>query len=200
MLTRGFSLIEVLVSLLLLGMGMLGIVALAGNGQRSFSESTQRAEALRYVEEMADRIRVNPGAIANYVAPGAAATPVPVGDGTEFDAIGSTVSDCALSAASAAAGGCTPAEMAEYDRAWWDGLVAGRFGELGLTAPQGCINRVVGIPERARIALVWQGMSDTQDLGANGALFEAIDCGDGTFVGAAARLSRRMAVLEVALP
>lgn len=200
MLNRGFTLIEVLVSLLLLGMGMLGIVALAGNGQRSFTESTQRAEALRYVEEMADRIRVNPAAIANYVAPGGAVTPVAVGAGTEYDAIGATVPDCALSAASAAGSGCSAAQMAEYDRAWWDGLVAGRFGELGLSSPRGCINRVAGIPERARIAVVWQGMSDTADLGVNGALFAAIDCGDDTFIGAASRLSRRMAVLEVALP
>ena len=43
MLSRGFSLIEVLASLLILGLGLLGILALAAQGQQSYVESAQRS-------------------------------------------------------------------------------------------------------------------------------------------------------------
>lgn len=199
MLVRGFSLIEVLVSLLILGLGLLGIVALSAHGQRAYVESTQRSEATRYVEEMADRIRANtqvaqdPTFIRFYVDPAGSATPDLLGDGSEFDDVlgaAPTGVNCNTSV-------CTPQQLALFDRAWWDGLLSGQVSDLGLIGAVGCITQVPGVLPRARVSLAWQGMRDTLDSGgANGPL-AAITCGDVAFAGDLS--SRRLVSLEVAL-
>lgn len=203
MLSRGFSLIEVLASLLILGLGMLGIVALAAQGQQSYIESAQRSEAVRYAEEMADRIRANSGLAANpaliafYVDPAGSATPDELGDGSEYqDIFGASPTGVNCVRATTGAG-CSSTQLALFDRAWWDGLLAGQVTELGLTSPVGCITQVAGAVPRVRITVAWQGLSDTTDSAGAGGTFAPITCGDAAFgVGVA---SRRMVSLEVAL-
>ena len=203
MLSRGFSLIEVLASLLILGLGLLGILALAAQGQQSYVESAQRSEAVRYAEDMADRIRANgglaanPGLIAFYVDPAGSATPDELGDGSEYaDIFGASPSGVNCIQASTGSG-CSTTQMALFDRAWWDGLLAGQITELGLVSPVGCISQVAGAVPRVRITIAWQGMSETADSAGAGAIFAGMTCGDTTFGTQVA--SRRMVSLEVAL-
>lgn len=203
MLVRGFSLIEVLASLLILGLGMLGIVALSAHGQRAYIESTQRSEAIRYVEEMADRIRANrqvaddPTFVRFYEDPAGSGTPDMLGDGDEFDDIfGASPTGVNCNQASSGSG-CSAQQLALFDRAWWDGLLTGQISQTGLIGAVGCITQVAGAVPRARVTLAWQGMSDTADSADANGPFAGLTCGDTEFAGNLN--SRRMVSLEVAL-
>ncbi|WP_174874696.1 type IV pilus modification protein PilV [Vogesella oryzae] len=62
----GFSLIEVLVSLLILLIGFMGIAALSMRANQVEFESYQRAQALVLVDDMAQRLRANEKAAYCY--------------------------------------------------------------------------------------------------------------------------------------
>jgi type IV pilus assembly protein PilV len=57
---RGFTLIETLVSLVVLSVGLLGAAALLLDNLRSHAGALRRVAALSLVRDMADRIRANP--------------------------------------------------------------------------------------------------------------------------------------------
>lgn len=59
---RGFTLIEVLVTLLILAIGLLGLAGMNARMLSSQFEAYQRAQAVMLVEDMASRIRSNPQA------------------------------------------------------------------------------------------------------------------------------------------
>lgn len=61
-LQRGFSLIEVLVSVVVLSVGLLGLAALQVSGLRVGQSSFYRAQAAQLATDMADRLRANLGA------------------------------------------------------------------------------------------------------------------------------------------
>ncbi len=56
---KGFTLTEVLVSLVVLGVGLLGIAALYVEGLRAGSTSVYRVAAVSLATDMADRMRAN---------------------------------------------------------------------------------------------------------------------------------------------
>ncbi len=56
---RGFSLIEVLVSLVILSVGLLGIAGLQVTGLRSNHSSLLRSQATLFASDMAERMRAN---------------------------------------------------------------------------------------------------------------------------------------------
>lgn len=58
---RGFSLIEVLVSIVVLSVGLLGVAALQISGLRVGQSSFYRAQAAQLATDMADRLRANAG-------------------------------------------------------------------------------------------------------------------------------------------
>lgn len=58
---RGFSLIEVLVSIVVLSVGLLGAAALQVGGLRVGQSSFYRAQAAQFAADMADRLRANIG-------------------------------------------------------------------------------------------------------------------------------------------
>ncbi|EJO94236.1 type IV pilus modification protein PilV [Ectopseudomonas mendocina DLHK] len=64
---RGFSLIEVLVTLVLLTVGMLGLVAMQGRGIQFTSDSVARNNAVMLATEIMEKIRANPGARDDYM-------------------------------------------------------------------------------------------------------------------------------------
>lgn len=75
---RGVSLIEVLVTLLILSIGLLGLVGLQSRLQVSEMEAYQRSQALLLLNDMAGRMAANRNAAASY-ATGASS---PVGSGS----------------------------------------------------------------------------------------------------------------------
>ncbi|MFD2836257.1 type IV pilus modification protein PilV [Azotobacter vinelandii] len=73
----GVTLIEVLVTLLILSVGLLGMAALQVRLQQSEMEVYQRVQALLLLSDMANRISANRNAAAGYVT--GAGSPVGVG-------------------------------------------------------------------------------------------------------------------------
>lgn len=66
---RGFTLVETLVALAVLSVGLLGAAALLLDSLRSHSTALRRVAATNLVRDMADRIRANPVAGAELLAP-----------------------------------------------------------------------------------------------------------------------------------
>jgi len=64
--SRGFTLLEVLVALVVISVGMLGIAVLYVEGLKAQRTSIFRTSAVNVVAEMADRIRANPTATVAY--------------------------------------------------------------------------------------------------------------------------------------
>ncbi|MDX5372987.1 MAG: type IV pilus modification protein PilV [Pseudomonadaceae bacterium] len=73
----GISLIEVLVTLIILAVGMLGVMGLQARLQQSDMEVYQRTQALVLLEDMASRLAANRNQAASYVT--GVASPLGVG-------------------------------------------------------------------------------------------------------------------------
>jgi type IV pilus assembly protein PilV len=191
-LARGFTLIEVLVTLVILTFGLLGIAGLMAKGQRIAFEAYQRQQAVALASDMAERIRGN-RLLADTCPPGPACTtytagaPIatPVGDGVFYnDYRTGAIKDCATLT-------CSIQELALYDIALWDGLLNGyseqqvgsgtRIG--GIVNARGCIQQLTEtsgtcpappapatavFSRTVRISVTWQGNDDTAaPTGAN---------------------------------
>ncbi|MET0660859.1 MAG: type IV pilus modification protein PilV [Steroidobacteraceae bacterium] len=89
---RGTSLIEVLVTMVILAIGMLGLAGLQGRLGVAEMESYQRAQALVLLQDMASRIATNRADAASYVTgtanplAEAGVCPAAVGTRQEIDA------------------------------------------------------------------------------------------------------------------
>ncbi len=64
---RGVSLIEVLVTVIILSIGLLGVAGLQSRLQTSEMEAYQRAQALMLLNDMANRIATNRNNAASYI-------------------------------------------------------------------------------------------------------------------------------------
>lgn len=64
---RGLTLIEVLVSILIISLGLLGLAKLQARMQLSDMESYQRAQALLLLNDMSSRMTANANNLASYV-------------------------------------------------------------------------------------------------------------------------------------
>lgn len=74
---RGVTLIEVLVTILILSVGLLGMAGLQVRLQQSEMEAYQRAQALLLLDDMANRITTNRNVASSYVT----GTATPLGTG-----------------------------------------------------------------------------------------------------------------------
>lgn len=63
---QGFGLIEVMVSLLILAIAVLGFTAMQGQAIKATDESLERTQSLVMMSSMGEKIRVNPTAIRAY--------------------------------------------------------------------------------------------------------------------------------------
>jgi type IV pilus assembly protein PilV len=123
-------LIEVLVSLVVLSVGMIGIAALYGQGLNAGRTALYRTYAVNLAADMADRIRVNRvGGIGYNAAP--------------------ADNDC-----DPAGGGgvdCTPAEMAAHDLWAWGQAITALLPEGA-----GTVTFVDGTPPTYTIRVSWR--------------------------------------------
>lgn len=78
--SAGFTMIEVLITLIVLAMGLLGVMGLQARGQQAELESYQRAQALVLLQDMVDRINAN-RTDAHNLAYVPVISPFPVGGG-----------------------------------------------------------------------------------------------------------------------
>lgn len=104
----GFSMIEVLVTLLVFTVGLLGLAALQLNALQGTSDSAQRSQATAVLQDLAERIRANPQAGAGNYAGNANCAALPAAMCADHidPATGAKVN----------AANCTAAQMAVFDR------------------------------------------------------------------------------------
>lgn len=108
---KGVGLIEVLVALLLLGVGILGFVALQYRAVEATSEAINRVQAINIARDMAERIRVNRDAINTYKS-----------ETETADKQSAFATDCITT-------NCTAVDMADFDVS----QVATKAATLGMT-------------------------------------------------------------------
>lgn len=155
---RGFSLIEVLISLVVIAVGLLGMAALQLRAQHAELEALQRSQALILVEDMVNRIEANrrSSTALCYAITDAVA-------GAPFAGIDSNSSDLTCSAYGTNATRAT----AEADLTQWDAMLQGAGEMLGgtavgaMTGARGCIFLVDPATDLYRVSVAWQGDTDT---------------------------------------
>lgn len=148
---RGFSLIEIMVTVIILATGLLGVAAMQVQTKRSNFEATQRSTASMLTHDIIERMRANPGELRNYL------TVSDLGDGTL-----TTPSPACTSGAT-----CTTTELAAYDLFVWeqaiDGVTSTRSGRNtgGLASPTGCITSTVALGTAGpyTVAIAWRGLT-----------------------------------------
>ena len=122
----GFSLIEAMVSLVVLSVGMIGIAALYVQSLSAGRTALYRTQAINLVADMADRIRTNRLGAAGY------------GGGAANNNCDAGVD-------------CTPAQMAAHDLFIWGPQVAAL-----LPNGVGAVQYAGGVPPTYTIQVTWQ--------------------------------------------
>lgn len=114
--SRGFSLVEVMVALVVVSIGLLGLAKMESLALSSTSVAGSRALAAIEASSLASAMHANPGYWAAGVAP--ASTTVYY-DSTPTLQISDTGLATAATCYTAGSGSCTPAQMAAYDVQQW---------------------------------------------------------------------------------
>ena len=96
---RGISLIESLVAMVVVALGILGILGVQMRTLTDTSTTVRRAQAIRLIEDLGERMKTNPNALGNIGAYVSAFNVEP------------TVGSCTS--------GCDSAQLAAYDLAVW---------------------------------------------------------------------------------
>jgi len=152
---RGFTMLEVLVSLVILVFGLLGLLGLQAHSQIATFESYQRGQALILVHDMADRLSTNRGAVGCYAITTDSANGTPYA-GTE----------AATPICTAAVGTATTRALADADLAAWDSALKGASETQGganvgaVLGARGCVT-FIAATNSYRVAVAWQGMAST---------------------------------------
>jgi len=139
----GVSMLEVLITIVIVVFGLLGLAGLQARIQAAELESYQRTQALVLLQDMVDRITTNRKQALQYVTTG-------VGTGT-------------------ALGVCGPMTGYQKDLCEWSNALLGSSetssGGTALGAmigARGCIsNPVAAAPREFVIAVAWQGLTPT---------------------------------------
>jgi type IV pilus assembly protein PilV len=162
---RGFTLIEVLITLIIIAIGVLGLAALQGRSHLSAVESAQRAQAVALINDMASRININRDDVEAY------ATVTPLGTGADDEG-----DDCGVMAFGR-----------ERDQCEWSALLRGAAeqrdgkGTGAMIGARGCIEVIqtanpaatICRPAIVRITTAWQGLVESSA--------PTLSCGEGDY-------------------
>lgn len=147
---RGFTLIEVLVTFLIVTVGLLGLAALQVNTINDQFEAYQRAQVTLLVDDMADRIRVSAQSAKDGLYSATPASPY----GKQ-----STSTDCTAFT-----------EVYKRDLCEWNEILVGVSKQEGSTSVGAPLGAVGCIETRAgqgvgdtvlRVSVAWQGMTES---------------------------------------
>ena len=164
----GFSLIEILVSMVVLVIGLLGFASLLVNSNKAELESYQRVQALILLQDISDRINTNRKVASCYV------TPNP-GGGNDYVGTGYTSTPICT------AGSVDQQTRAVADLSAWDTALKGAAesttvsGNVGaMIGARGCVSYDTATKQYT-ITVAWQGLSDTNAPTAG------LSCGNGLY-------------------
>ncbi|QYK13988.1 type IV pilus modification protein PilV [Shewanella rhizosphaerae] len=155
---KGFSLIEVMVSLVILVIGLIGIFNLHVVSKRGSFESFQQTQASYYANDIINRMKLNPSQLATYA-------------GTYSGTPSSVSKQCQGAAI------CSSSEMAAWDLYEWQTLFNGTSEKVGtqsvggLDTPTACI---VINGNNVSVTMAWKGIRETKIASATS------DCGSST--------------------
>jgi type IV pilus assembly protein PilV len=144
---RGVTLIEVLVTLLIIGVGLLGLLGLQAKSLAGHKDTMDRKAAAEMISQIAERMR------ANHL-------------GFMDDSYSMSVSTTAATPAAPSCGlttSCTPTEIASLDKAIWVGNMRKRIPESGayIVTSSGAGATMVSDGSSVRVTVVWR---EAQDL------------------------------------
>ncbi|HXG29478.1 MAG TPA: type IV pilus modification protein PilV [Nevskiales bacterium] len=162
---RGFTLLEVLITIVILAFGLLGLVNLQSKLHMTEMEAYQRAQAVVLLQDMINRLQANGANAASYL------TPTPLGTGN-------TTENCS-----------NPTTTVARDRCAWHAALQGAAETVGgsnvggMIGARGCVQQITapnpaaGIctPGVYRISVVWQGLFQTAAPAA------ALTCGQNQY-------------------
>jgi len=161
----GLTLIEVLVSVVILLVGLLGLAALMTSSQKAEAESYQRAQALLLLQDMVERINANRGVAACYAITTDAST------GTPYLGVGADLTSLVCGV-----GSTTANTRAVQDITQWSSLLEGATetagGNVGaMVGARGCVTLDDAATRTYTVSVAWQGMTATKAPDA------ALNCG-----------------------
>ena len=141
---HGFTLIEILVTMFVAGIGLLAVAGLQAMSKKLNYDAIQRTTASALAQSMVESMRGNPANLDDYLTSDASQV--------------SAAADCAAAT-------CSPSQLAAYDLVRWDealqGTEATSGGEAagGLVNPTGCITRDDAVAGLYIVAVAWQGVT-----------------------------------------
>ena len=159
---RGVTLIESLVSLVVIALGILGILGVQMRTLTDTQTGVRRAQAIRLIEDMGERMKVNPNALANINAYVTAFADTP------------TLPNCAS--------GCNAAQLAAYDVAVWKRIVRENLptGQASIFVPPAESGLATGLGRQLGVMIAWRenerAGTKTDDIDAT-----KVRAADGTF-------------------
>ncbi|MCK4161082.1 type IV pilus modification protein PilV [Ralstonia pseudosolanacearum] len=160
---RGLTLIEVLISVVILLAALLGAAGLIARSNQSEMESYQRVQALTLLQDMVTRLNANRQAAACYAVAGTITT---AGNG------GTSVPSCAT-------GTAAQQTLAQTDlTAWSTELMGSAESSSGnavgaMIGARGCIEAIDTTNQIYRVTVAWQGLAKT--------VSSSLSCGSGSF-------------------
>ena len=140
----GFSMIEVLITIVILMFGLLALAGLQGRAVTAQMESYQRSQALILLKDMADRISSNRKNAASYVT-------AEVGTGAACPAAGATTAS---------------KDLNEWCNALLGAAEVQGTSNIGaMIGARGCITQTVapatGVASQYLVVVAWQGLNST---------------------------------------
>lgn len=110
----GVGLLEILITLLVLSIGLLGLAALHATGLRQNHSAYLRTQATQLAYDIADRLRSNPQV----------AEAIRENSGSLANAYDIAIGDVVSGAPTCEGVACTPGQMADYDLSQWKDALA----------------------------------------------------------------------------
>lgn len=148
---RGFSLIEVMVTMIILAVGLFGIMAMQTKAQQAEMESYQRSQAIILLDYIVERMRANRAFMSCYIT--TAGAPAYLGKDNEAFA------------------GYACHSVADTDLASWNNMLLGSTEQKSgvnvgaMIGARGCITLVSAAtattPNIYRVVVSWQGRTPT---------------------------------------
>ncbi len=141
---RGFTLIEVLVTMFVLAIGLLAVASLQAMSKKLHYDAIQRTSAGALAQSMVESMRGNPAHLDAYLTT----------DASQL----SLNTDCAQTI-------CSEAQLASYDLYRWNREMqgvetqSGSDSAGGLVNPTGCISKDGALPGLYIIAIAWRGIT-----------------------------------------
>ncbi|WP_024972169.1 type IV pilus modification protein PilV [Ralstonia pickettii] len=162
---RGTTLIEILISVVILLVALLGAAGMMVRSNQSEMESYQRVQALTLLQDMAARLNANRQVAACYAVAGAMTT---AGTG-------------GISAPSCTTGSAAQQATVTSDLTAWNNALLGNTetaasGTVALGAmigARGCIEAIDTVNQVYRVTVAWQGLVKT--------VAPSLPCGSGNF-------------------